>query len=257
MTRLSLILLFLATSFLSFSLLVPPVFAIQPEDIIVHINPDPPAGDDPAAELTVGGCNTGDNVSFTFNYLIPGDPLSGGMSIGTAKAGADGTAHYNNPSLIKAKYQYTVSVSCSGVRRDAALVFTVGSGTSSGTAGTPIPTQVPPPPPVCANDLNTYGQCTRVNTAIGPVNADQGIIYSIFIVILSMSGGVLVLTIIYAGYLMLSSRGNPEQVQKARETLTSAIVGFIFIIFSYLIFGVITADILHLPGFSTFTLNHP
>jgi hypothetical protein len=45
------------------------------------------------------------------------------------------------------------------------------------------------------------------------------------------------------------SRGNPEQVQQAREQFTAAIVGLMFIIFSLVILQSIGFDILQLPGF--------
>ncbi len=46
----------------------------------------------------------------------------------------------------------------------------------------------------------------------------------------------------------MASSGNPEKVQAAREQLTSAVVGLLFIIFSITILQVIGVDILHIPG---------
>jgi hypothetical protein len=48
----------------------------------------------------------------------------------------------------------------------------------------------------------------------------------------------------------MTSQGNPEKVQAAREQLTSAIVGLLFIIFSLAILTIIGVDILKLPGFT-------
>jgi hypothetical protein len=45
------------------------------------------------------------------------------------------------------------------------------------------------------------------------------------------------------------SQGNPEKIQAAREQLTAAIVGLLFIIFSLVIIQVLGYDILHIPGF--------
>lgn len=125
-------------------------------------------------------------------------------------------------------------------------------------AGTPIPSTPPPPPPHCAPGAYIDGKCTKVDTAIGPINTDgAGIIYSTFSVLLSLSGAVALLIIIYSGYLLITSSGKPEQVQKGREMLTSALVGLLFIIFSYIILEVLTYDILRIPGFFPTTPNAP
>jgi hypothetical protein len=45
------------------------------------------------------------------------------------------------------------------------------------------------------------------------------------------------------------SQGNPEQVKGAREQLTAAIIGLLFIIFSLVILQIIGVNILKIPGF--------
>jgi hypothetical protein len=67
---------------------------------------------------------------------------------------------------------------------------------------------------------------------------------------LSLSGGIVVLLIIASGYRLMTSQGDPEKVKGAREQLTAAIVGLLFIIFSLVILQAITVDIFHIPGFS-------
>lgn len=113
--------------------------------------------------------------------------------------------------------------------------------------------RVPDPKnPPCGNDIDANeGRCDFVNTSLGiPINVNPaGFIRSILGILLSISGGIAILLIMYAGYKIMTSRGNPEQVQSAREILTSAIVGLIFIIFSIVILQVITVDILQIPGF--------
>jgi hypothetical protein len=117
------------------------------------------------------------------------------------------------------------------------------------------PTQPPAPKPPCGVFL-AGGGCGIAVTGIGLINTSgAGILYSMFVIFLSLSGGILLLTIIYSGYMLMFSRGNPEQIQKGKEVLTSAIIGFLFIVFSYVIFGVLTVDILRLPGFSNSMIN--
>jgi len=72
---------------------------------------------------------------------------------------------------------------------------------------------------------------------------------AMFQIILSISGGIALLLVIFSGYRMVMSRGNPEKIQEARDRLTSAIVGLLFIIFSIVILQIIGVDILHIPQF--------
>jgi len=67
---------------------------------------------------------------------------------------------------------------------------------------------------------------------------------------LAISGVVALIFIIVSGYRFMLSQGNPEAVQEARESLTSAIVGLLFIIFALVILQLITVNILHIPGFN-------
>lgn len=110
------------------------------------------------------------------------------------------------------------------------------------------PTPGPPPPP-CAN-LNN-GKCTSVHTGIGNFDTDPGkFVTSLFSILLGIAGSVAVLLIVYAGYRLMTSRGNPERVQAAREQLTAAIIGLLFMLFSFVILEIIGVDILKIPGFT-------
>lgn len=111
------------------------------------------------------------------------------------------------------------------------------------------PTPIPPPPP-CVEWTPSKDKCLAVDTAIGKINTDPvNFVKSIFAIILSLSGGVALLLIIFSGYKLMLSQGNPEKAQEAKETLTAAIVGLLFIIFSLVILQVIGVDILRIPGF--------
>jgi len=88
------------------------------------------------------------------------------------------------------------------------------------------------------------------DTAFGPISTNaEGVAKALFGVVLGISGGIAILLIILSGYRLMVSRGNPEQVQQAREQFTAAIVGLMFIIFSLVILQSIGFDILQLPGF--------
>lgn len=114
-----------------------------------------------------------------------------------------------------------------------------------------IPTLLPtalPPAPICERLVND--KCEAVDTALGSIDVKpEKFIEKIFGILLGLSGGIALLLIIYSGYKLMLAQGNPEAIQGARETLTSAIVGLLFIIFSVVILRVIGVDILHIPGF--------
>lgn len=131
---------------------------------------------------------------------------------------------------------------------------------------TPGPDDPAPPPPceegkakdgTTINTLKTpsrageIAKCTKVKTAVGSIGTDPAeFIKSIFSLLLGVAGGIAVVLIIISGYKLMASQGNPEKVQGAREMLTSAIVGLLFIIFSFVILQIIGVDILRIPGFS-------
>lgn len=115
-------------------------------------------------------------------------------------------------------------------------------------AGTTV---VAPPPPPCAGAISSSGGCSSVNTALGSWNTDPaGFVRSLFGYLLSISGAIAVLIIMFAGYKMMMSQGDPEKIAGAREQMTAAIIGLLFLVFSLVILQVIGVDILHLPGFN-------
>ena len=93
-------------------------------------------------------------------------------------------------------------------------------------------------------------KCILVDTAIGPISTEpQKFVTRIFSFVLGIAGGIALILIMISGYKMMASQGNPEQVQAARDQLTSAVVGLLFIIFSFVILEIIGVDILKIPGF--------
>ena len=99
--------------------------------------------------------------------------------------------------------------------------------------------------------LNNPSKCKAVETALGKIPVDPiGFIMKLFTLGLTFAGLGALILIIVSGYRILMSRGNPDTIKNARETLTSAIVGLIFLVFSIVILSVIAGDILKIPGFT-------
>jgi hypothetical protein len=91
-------------------------------------------------------------------------------------------------------------------------------------------------------------------TAVGciPANA-TAIVQSIVKVGLGIAGGVALLMILAAGFMFSTSQGDPKRTGEARELITSAVIGLLFIIFSITILQFIGVTIFRIPGFGTTT----
>lgn len=92
----------------------------------------------------------------------------------------------------------------------------------------------------------------KCQTAIGEfdVTNPAAIITRVFSIILGISSFGALILLLVAGFNLITSNGNKEKVAAARETITSAILGLLFIIFSIVILEIIGVDILRIPGFS-------
>lgn len=99
-------------------------------------------------------------------------------------------------------------------------------------------------------------QCINDNlgiwTAIGCIPATQsGLFEKIFSLGISIAGGIAFLLILFGGFQILTSAGNPEQLNEGRELVSAAVAGLLLIIFSVFLLKLIGYDILRIPGFGT------
>ena len=109
-------------------------------------------------------------------------------------------------------------------------------------SGTPIPIQN-------VGD-GKDAKCIAVDTAIGKISTEPaGFVRKIFGLVLGLAGGIALILIIISGYQIMASQGNPEALAAGRGRLVGAIVGLLFIIFSFVILQIIGVDILKIPGF--------
>lgn len=66
---------------------------------------------------------------------------------------------------------------------------------------------------------------------------------------LGVIGGIALLSIIYGGYLVMTSQGNPTQLNKGKSYIFYAIVGLLLAIFGFVFVEVLAGGILKIPGF--------
>ena len=79
--------------------------------------------------------------------------------------------------------------------------------------------------------VNTYGTTTSISTVVGRTIG----------VILGLSGIVFLCLMVYAGILYLTANGEEAGVKKAKQLITSAIIGIIIVMASYAITAYVVA----------------
>lgn len=98
----------------------------------------------------------------------------------------------------------------------------------------------------CATCFNGNG----IWTAIGCIPSKPDEVIKVVITIgLALGGGVVLIMILVGAFMLSVSQGDPNKTKEAKETITSAIIGLLFVIFSVTILQFIGVSILHIPGF--------
>ena len=95
------------------------------------------------------------------------------------------------------------------------------------------------------------GGAKGINTAIGciPFQDPNAFIGFFLKWAIGIGGGIAFLLILYAGFTIMTSSGNPDRLKSGQQLLTSAVAGLIMLIFSIFILRIIGVDILKIPGF--------
>lgn len=95
----------------------------------------------------------------------------------------------------------------------------------------------------CANDGGIW-------TAVGciPTEPEQ-MVEKLILIGLLTGGGVSLIVIMAGAFILSTSQGDPKRVGEAKELITSALIGLVFIIFSISLLQLIGVQILHIPGF--------
>jgi hypothetical protein len=87
-------------------------------------------------------------------------------------------------------------------------------------------------------------------TALGCIQTDpKQFIGQILGIGVGIGGGIAFLLILFGGFQILMSAGNPEKLNAGKELITSAITGLLIIIFSLFILRLIGFNIFGIPGF--------
>ena len=104
----------------------------------------------------------------------------------------------------------------------------------------------------CVDCLKGTGQSVGVWTGVGCVRSNIGSFIQETLLGwgVGLAGGISMLCIMYAAFMMQTSGGEAEKIKKAQQLMTSCITGLMLIIFSVFILQLIGVRILRIPGFN-------
>lgn len=100
--------------------------------------------------------------------------------------------------------------------------------------------------------INIHGECPSkeyIDTALGCIPIESGEMFPWIIQLaIGISGGIAFLLMLFGGLKILVSAGDPKGIQAGKESITSALLGLLIIVFSVFLLELIGVKILKLPG---------
>jgi len=176
--------------------------------------------------LTILGTSLGEQVQFQ-----PSQPTAPGQSPATAR----GTLAENDSTLM-------VKVPSSLIPGKYTLSVTTSAGTATSTDAVEVKSGELKEPVVYDDKHNE------------PITSLGDIIQNVFNYSFQVLGLIIFIMFVWAGFMWLMAGGNPGTIGKARSKMTSAILGGILLMSSYLILNTINPDLVNvqfkLPGIS-------
>lgn len=98
--------------------------------------------------------------------------------------------------------------------------------------------------------MDCFAEKEGIWTAVGCIPQDPKLaVRSIVQIGLGIAGGIVLIMILVGAFMFSTSQGDPNKTKEAREIITSAIIGLIFVIFSVTMLQFIGVNILQIPGF--------
>lgn len=102
-----------------------------------------------------------------------------------------------------------------------------------------------------ANTVPGLCGAESINTAIGCIPIGDPLELAKFLLSwgIGVGSGIAFLLIVYSGFMIISSGGDPEKLNAGKQLLTAAVFGLLFMIFGVFILRIIGVDLLGLPEF--------
>ena len=89
-----------------------------------------------------------------------------------------------------------------------------------------------------------------ISTALGCIVVEgTDFVTTLLNFVIGIAGGIAMLLIIFGGFQILTSAGNPERLNEGKELVSSALTGLLMIVFSVFLLRVIGMQILGIPQF--------
>lgn len=100
----------------------------------------------------------------------------------------------------------------------------------------------------CVGETDTEGQ-DKIYTAFGCMRVSgAGLTEDLVRLLLGIVGGIALLSILAAAFLLTTSQGEVSKVKQAKELITASVSGILFIIFSIMALNFIGVTVLRIPG---------
>jgi hypothetical protein len=174
------------------------------------------------------------------NFTIPGREIKGGCSyqfeVHLSNDSVEGAE--NNTVIVSSSMPVQAQCSAEQCNEDLSLIGSyelcaqIKTGTDQYQA--------------CADCFSSKG----IWTAIGCIPSNPESIIKVVITIgLGLGGGIVLVMILVGAFMLSVSQGDPNKTKEAKEIITSAVIGLLFVIFSVTILQFIGVSILHIPGF--------
>lgn len=98
---------------------------------------------------------------------------------------------------------------------------------------------------------NMYTMIGCINTGVGftDQSAQANVVQVILSILFSIAGGIALLYLLYAAFLIITSRSDPERLNYGKRLAGGAIAGLIFCLFAVFLVNLIGSGILRIPGF--------
>lgn len=92
---------------------------------------------------------------------------------------------------------------------------------------------------------------SEIPTGIGCIPTDPtALVLKILEIAVGVAGGIALLSVLFGGFKVLTSGGNPDTINEGKSMITNAIAGLVLILFSVAILNIIGFDILGIPFFN-------
>jgi hypothetical protein len=102
------------------------------------------------------------------------------------------------------------------------------------------------------DNCNTCYSNDGIWTAIGCIDRDpRSTVEKVITIGIGIIGGIFLLRVLAAAFMLTTSQGDVKKTSEAKEMITEAVAGIIFVIFSVSILQFVGSDILKIPGFGS------